>query len=98
MYTTLQMALVVNNLPANTGDIGMWVQFLSQEDPLEKGMATHTSILACRIPRAEEPGRLQFIGPQSQTQLKRLSAHTRIVSTETSSHFELSHFKLTQTQ
>ena len=66
MYTTLQMALVVNNLPANTGDIGMWVQFLSQEDPLEKGMATHTSILACRIPRAEEPGRLQFIVLQSQ--------------------------------
>ena len=40
----------------------MWVQFLSQEDPLEKGMATHTSILACRIPRAEEPGRLQSMG------------------------------------
>ena len=71
---------------------------MGQEDPLEEGMTTHASILAWRIPSAEEPGRLQFIGPQSQTQLKRLSAHTRIVSTETSSHFELSHFKLTQTQ
>ena len=75
LYTTLQMALVVNNLPANTGDIGMWVQFLSQEDPLEKGMATHTSILACRIPRAEEPGRLQFIVLQSQMWQKWLCTH-----------------------
>ena len=35
---------------------------LDQEDPLEKGMATHSSILAWRIPRTEEPGRLQSIG------------------------------------
>ena len=33
-----------------------WVQSLGQEDPLEKGMATHSSILAWRIPRTEEPG------------------------------------------
>ena len=33
-----------------------WVQFLGQEDPLEKGMATHSSILAWRIPQTEEPG------------------------------------------
>ena len=37
-----------------------WDQSLGQEDPLEKGMATHFSILACRIPWTEEPG-----GPQS---------------------------------
>ena len=37
------------------------VQFLSQEEPLEKGMATHASILAWRIPWTEEPGRLQSI-------------------------------------
>ena len=36
----------------------MRVQSLSQEDPLEKGMATHSSILAWRIPRTEEPGGL----------------------------------------
>ena len=36
------------------------VQSLSQEDPLEKGMATHSSILAWRIPWPEEPGGLQF--------------------------------------
>ena len=37
---------------------------LGQEDPLEKGMATHLSILAWRNPRTEEPGRLQFMGSQ----------------------------------
>ena len=37
----------------------MWVQSLGQEDPLKKEMATHFSILACRIPCTEEPGRLQ---------------------------------------
>jgi len=37
------------------------VRSLSQEDPLEKGMATHSSILAWRIPRTEEPGRLWSI-------------------------------------
>ena len=36
-----------------------WVQFLGQKDPLEKGMATPSSILALRIPWTEEPGRLQ---------------------------------------
>jgi len=40
------------------------VQFLGQEDPLEKGMATHSSILAWRIPLIEEPGRLQSMGMQ----------------------------------
>ena len=40
------------------------VQSLSQEDPLEKGMATHSSILAWRIPWTEELGRLQYMGSQ----------------------------------
>ena len=40
------------------------VQSLGQEDPLEKGMATHSSILAWRIPWTEEPGELQSIGSQ----------------------------------
>ena len=43
----------------------MWVQSLSQEDPLEEGMATHSSLLACRIPWAEEPGGLQRTELQS---------------------------------
>ena len=41
-----------------------WVQSLDWEDPLEKEMATHSSILAWRIPWTEEPGRLQSIGLQ----------------------------------
>ena len=40
------------------------VQFLGREDPLEKGMATHSSILTWRIPWAKEPGRLQCMGSQ----------------------------------
>ena len=45
------------------------VSSLGQEDPLEKGMATHSSILAGKIPRTEEPGGLPSIGLQSWTQL-----------------------------
>ena len=41
-----------------------WVQSLGQEDPLEKEMATHSSILAWRIPWTEEPGGLQSMGLQ----------------------------------
>ena len=41
-----------------------WIQFLAQEDPLEREMATHSSILAWRIPWTEEPGGLQFMGLQ----------------------------------
>ena len=47
----------------------MQVHFLGGEDPLEKGMATHFSILAWRIPGTEEPDRLQSTGSKSQTQL-----------------------------
>ena len=43
----------------------MWVQSLSGEDPLEKGMTTHSSIPAWRIPWTEEPGGLQSMGSQS---------------------------------
>ena len=43
--------------------------FLGQEDPLKKGRATHSKILAYRIPWIEDPGRLQSMGLQSQTQL-----------------------------
>ena len=41
-----------------------WVQSLVWEDTLEKGMATHSSILAWKVPRTEEPCGLQFIGSQ----------------------------------
>ena len=42
----------------------IWVQFLGQEDPLEKQTAIHFSIMAWKIPRTEEPGRLQSMGFQ----------------------------------
>ena len=48
------------------------VQDLSQEDPLEKGMATHSSILAWRIPQTEKPGGLKSMGvTKSRTQLSK---------------------------
>ena len=55
------MAQTVKSLPA------LWetqVRSLGQEDPLEKGMATHSSILAWKIPWTQEPGRLQSMGSQ----------------------------------
>ena len=52
---------MVKNLPAVQET---QVRSLGQEDPLEKGMATHSSILAWRIPRTEDPGGLQSIGLQ----------------------------------
>ncbi|KAM7247377.1 hypothetical protein CapIbe_001330, partial [Capra ibex] len=42
----------------------MWIQSLGREDPLEEEMATHSSVLAWRIPWTEEPGRLQSTGSQ----------------------------------
>ena len=52
---------MVENLPAVQKT---WVRSLGQEDPLEKGMATHSSILAWRIPWTEKPGQLQSMGLQ----------------------------------
>ena len=56
-----QVVLVVKNPPGNVGDIRDTGRSLGQEDPLEEGMASHSSILAWRIPLTEEPGRLEFI-------------------------------------
>ena len=50
--------IVVKNLPAMQEMQEMWVRSLGLEDPLEKEMATHSSILAWRIPWTEEPGGL----------------------------------------
>ena len=52
-----------------------WVQSLGQEDPLEKEMATHSSILAWRIPRTEEPGGLQSRGRKESDRTERLHFH-----------------------
>ena len=55
------MAQVVKNLPTVQET---WVQSLGQEDPLEEEVATHSGILAWRIPWTEEPGGLQSTGSQ----------------------------------
>ena len=55
------VAQMVKNLPAMQET---WVRSLGQEDPLEKGMATHSTILAWRIPWTEEPGGLQSMRSQ----------------------------------
>jgi len=54
------VAQMVKNLPA----IKTGVQAVRQENTLEKGMATHSSILACKIPWKDEPGRLESMGSQ----------------------------------
>ena len=59
---TSLVAQTVKNLPAMQET---WIHSLSREDPREKGMATHSSILAWRIPWTEEPGRLQSRGSQT---------------------------------
>ena len=53
---------MVNNLPANAGGKGMQVPSMEWEDLLERGMATHYSILAWKMPWKEEPGGLQPTG------------------------------------
>ena len=53
----------------------MRVQSRSQEDSLEEGIATHSSILAWRIPCTEDPGGIQSMGPQSPARLG-MHAHT----------------------
>ena len=57
-----QVALVVKNPPANAGDLRDMDSIPGSEDPLKEGMATHSSILAWRIPWAEEPGGLWSLG------------------------------------
>ena len=56
------MAQIVKNLLAMQNT---WVRCLGREDPLEKGMTTHSSILAGKIPWTEEPGELQSMGSQT---------------------------------
>ena len=62
------VAQTIKNLPA------LWeiqVPSLCQEDPLEKALAAHSSILAWRIPRTEEPGELQSMGSQESDRTER---------------------------
>ena len=61
---------MVKNLPAMCET---WVLSLGWEDPLEKGTATHSSILAWRIPRTEESVRLQSVGHEESDMTEQLS-------------------------
>ena len=56
-----ELAQMLMNLPAMQET---WIRILGQEDPLEKGMAAHSSILAWEIPWTEAPGGLQLMGSQ----------------------------------
>ena len=67
---------MVKNPVDSAGDPETWVQFLGQQDPLKKEMATHSSILAWGIPWTEEPGELQ--STRSQRSRTRLSDSTTI--------------------
>ena len=72
------MALAVKNPPANAGDIRAIGSIPGQEDPLEEGMATHSSILAWRIPMDRGAWRATVHGvTDSQTRLKQLSMQAK---------------------
>ena len=60
-FINYSVALAVKKPPANPGDLRDMGSSLGREDPLEKSMATHSRILACRIPWTEEPKGLQSI-------------------------------------
>ena len=64
LYRLYNISLVMQRLKRLPAMWETWVQLLGQEDPLEKEMATHSSILAWRIPWTEEPGRLQSMGSE----------------------------------
>ena len=64
---SIQVAQWVKNLPATQEMHEMWVQSLCCEDPLEKEIATYSSILAWRIPWTEKPGGLQSKGEQKKS-------------------------------
>ena len=66
-YRASLMAQLVKNLPTMKETQETQVQSLGRKDPLEKGMATHSFVLAWRIPWTEEPSGLQSMGSQSQT-------------------------------
>ena len=61
MFRGLPSGSAVKNPPATQERKETWAQFLGWEDPLEEGMAPHSSIFAWRIPRTEQPGGLQSI-------------------------------------
>ena len=74
-YGAIWASLVAQRLKPLPAMLETWVQSLSQEDPLEKEMATHSCILAWRIPWTEEPGGLQSTGVAKRDTTERLHFH-----------------------
>ena len=70
LTTSSLVGQMVKNLPTSAGN---QVQSLGQENPLEKGMATHSSIPAWRIPWTEEPGGLRSMGHKESDMTERLT-------------------------
>ena len=99
------MVLVVENLPANAGelrDVGLIPgsgRSPGQEDPLTQGMASHSSILAWKIPCSEEPDRLQSIGSHrvghNQSNLACMHTNTLLTSLDRSFRQKISKKTLT---
>ena len=75
MYTYVFASLVAQMVKNPPVMWETWVGSLGWEDPLEKRMATHSSILAWRIPWTEKPGELYSMGSQSQTRLSDLHSY-----------------------
>ena len=78
-HAKLGASLVAQRLKRLPAIWETWVQSLGQEDPLEKDMATHSSILACRIPWGEEPGGLQSMGGKESDTTERLHSLMLII-------------------
>ena len=85
-YGASLVAQLVKNLPAMQ-EIQVWL--LGWEDSLEKGMATHSSILACRIPWTEKSGGLQSMGLQESDTTKRLNHQQNCVITKKTYFFKI---------
>ena len=75
MFSVCGASLVAQRLKHLPAMLEIWVQSLSREDPLEKEMASHSSILAWRIPWTEEPGGLQSTGGKESDRTERLHFH-----------------------
>ena len=67
---------MVKNPTAKAGDQGTQIRSKGWDDPLEKEMTTHSNILTWKIPRTEEPGGLQSMGPQELDMTELLSTHS----------------------
>ena len=79
-FLYLRASLVVQRLSRQPAMWETWVRSLGREDPLEKETATHSSILAWRIPWMEEPGGLQSTGSKESDMTERLHFHYKVKS------------------